>query len=248
MKSRDSRPSQSARRKAAVRDVPPKDNTLGPCFVPHEYESRADPSYFEDFAPGSNHKIYQPDVYSLAALMASIRGGRLIDIGCGKAEKLLKYSRRFKIVGVDFGPNIEYCARTHRWGEWISHDLESEAGLPLPLQDLQGAVIVCADVIEHLLQPLILLGKLRRCVDSGACVLLSTPERMLLRGTRLKGPPSNPNHVREWKIGELRALLLHLGFEIQFLGLTANNHVDRRMSTILAVLSRLNVNAMPGSS
>ena len=72
-------------------------------------------------------------------------------------------------------------------------------------------------------------------------MLLSTPERDLARGSGDRGPPSNPHHIREWTIGELRALLLHFGFEIPFLGLTANNSVDREMSTIIAILTSRDV-------
>ncbi len=43
--------------------------------------------------------------------------------------------------------------------------------------------------------------------------------------------------MREWSISELRALLLSIGFEIVYMGLTADNDEDREMSTIIAVLT-----------
>lgn len=221
-----------------VDDIPASNHSLQDYFVRANYRPRLTPAYFDDFVPGTGHKVYQPDVYSLAECLASLGARRIIDVGCGKGEKLQSLLERFQVVGIDCGANIDYCQRTYAFGQWITHDLEADSTFPFASSDLQDSIIICSDVIEHLVNPLALLRSLKKCVDYGACVLLSTPERELVRGISDQGPPANPAHIREWTLGELRSLLLHLGFHIPFLGLTANNNVDRQMSTILAILLR----------
>lgn len=170
---------------------------------------------------------------------AAVCSRRIVDVGCGRGGKLKAFADAFEVTGIDFGPNIDYGSKTHPFGLWLEFDFEAESSFPLDGVDLTGHVVICADVIEHLVSPLPLLRHLKGCVDRGACVLLSTPERELLPRGRPQGPPKNPAHVREWSIGELRILLTWLGFPIRYLGLTASNDVTRHMTTMLAVLYRI---------
>lgn len=220
----------------AVVDTPPTDHSPQNYFIRPDYRPRQTPQYFHDQLPGTSPKIYQPDVYTLAECFASIGKQRIIDVGCGKGEKLQALSKKFKIIGLDIGSNIEFCQQTYAFGRWIAHDFESDREFPLDSTDIQDSIVICADVIEHLVNPMPLLDNLKRCNDNGACVLLSTPERDIHLGPNDPGPPANLAHVREWTISEFRTLLLYCGFDIALLGITANNNVDRRMSTILAIL------------
>ena len=74
-------------------------------------------------------------------------------------------------------------------------------------------LVICADVIEHLDDPTILLELLRAAAKPNSPILISTPCR-----DRLLGPealrPSNPEHVREWTDEELSVWLRSEGFEI----------------------------------
>ena len=221
---------------APINDRMPEGRHAQDHFLRPGYHARSAPQYFEDFTPAGEPRVYQPDVYSLADALASAGSRRVVDIGCGKAGKLRRLAEHHDITGVDIGINIEFCRKEHAFGRWIEHDIESPDPLPLHDVDLNHVIVICADVIEHVVDPYRLLGKLKTCTDRGALVLLSTPERDLVRGHADPGPPQNPAHVREWAIAELRALLLHAGFDIPYLGLTVNDHVRREMSTILAVL------------
>jgi len=200
------------------------------------YQHRPVPEYFHDFEGGT---VWQPDVYGeLPEFAARLGATRIIDVGCGTAAKLAALHPNFEIVGIDHGPNIERCRERYGFGTWIEHDLESADTLPLDAELLRGAVIVCGDVIEHLVEPARLLAALRRALEHAEAVVLSTPDRDLTWGPEHAGPPPNPCHVREWNRDELVALLRSAGFEHVAAGHTRSNDQGPARNTILACLFR----------
>ena len=204
----------------------------GPYFIKSGYQHRSDTSYFLESRRGV--VVYQPDVYRRAADIARKVGAhRIVDIGCGDGEKLVALYPEFEVVGIDYGENLEQCRKQFDVGTWLEHDIESDD--PLPVMDLERAVIVCADVIEHLVRPEKLLAKLRGALATCSAVVMSTPERNLRQGVHHTGPPPNPAHVREWTINEFSALLAAEGFHGR-VGLTRSNNHSSLRNTILAEL------------
>ena len=201
-------------------------------FLKPGYRSRPQPEYFVD---ENLDAVWQPDVYPEAAALGRRLGARkIVDVGCGTAGKLVELHPEFEIVGVDFGPNIETCRERYDFGTWIETDLDREDSLGF--SEVAGGVLVCADVIEHLVHPERLLKLLRGALDQGAAaLLLSTPERELYNEPGHLGPPPNTAHVREWAIDELEEFMASEGLEGSF-GLTRSNDVMPYMQTILAVV------------
>lgn len=194
-----------------------------------DYRHRPSPEYFADTP---TRVIFQPDVYAHAADVAQALGAtRIIDFGCGTAGKLMELAPRYEVVGIDYGPNIEVCRRTHPDGRWVEDDFD----VPGPVDiDAAGAVVVCSDVIEHVRDPDVLTAKLRATLEHGVrAVLISTPERELTRGLAHDGPPPNRAHVREWTIRELGAYLRRAGFAHGSAGLSRNNTRENVAHTIL---------------
>ena len=210
---------------------------LNPDYVP-----RLTPDYYEDVDPGT---VWQPDVYRLLRDLARIRGCReVVDVGCGRAGKLVSLHPEFSIVGIDVGSNLEHCRETYPWGRWIDANLEPSrlvtdlaSQLPSTASGSSGRAIVCADVIEHLVDPSGLLESLSRLLKTAEFALVSTPERDLARGVGHNGPPPNPAHVREWSLRELRALLEGRGMTVAFAGLTATSSrtFEAKTGLVLAV-------------
>lgn len=201
-------------------------------FLPENYVARTEPEYFVD---DDLNAVWQPDVYPETATVARRLGARtIVDVGCGTAAKLVALHPEFEIVGIDYGPNIEACRARYDVGTWIDLDLDQASALGLTV--FEEAVIVCADVIEHLVRPERLLRLLRTAIDGGArALLLSTPERELYNKAGHLGPPPNTAHVREWTIDELERFLASEGLLGHF-GLTRSNDVVPYMQTILAVV------------
>lgn len=199
------------------------------------YVARDEPEYFLDLVDCDI--VYQPDVYLTAAHVArTLSATRIVDIGSGSGEKLVELHPEFELMGIDFGANLDGCRARYPWGEWRHHDLEEEVDLPVSGDELEGAVIVASDVIEHLKRPELLLRKLALSLRHARAVIISTPERDATYGAVQLGPPRNPAHVREWTQHELGTFLESEGLRYGDVGLTRSNDADDLLATTLAVL------------
>lgn len=205
-------------------------------FIRNGYRSRDDPSY--DSRVGDDDIVWQPDVYPEAARVAAALGAScIIDVGAGDGAKLAQLHPQFELIGTDLpGPNLDHCRASYPHVEWIEHDAESVEPLPVADDVLARSIVVCCDVIEHLLRPDRLLDTLRDALDVARAVVLSTPARDLTWGADHLGPPPNPSHVREWTVDELAALLDIFGFRHRTISLTRSNDRLNEHKTILCRL------------
>ena len=135
-------------------------------LIKQHYAAREQPRYFADVDSGVT---FQPDVYDTAAAVARGLGARrIVDVGTGQGRKLASLHPQLEVVGIDFGSNLEHARRTYPFGTWIEADLDQPGPLPLDPEQLQGAVVVCADVIEHVQDPALLLDKLKGTLAAAA--------------------------------------------------------------------------------
>lgn len=205
--------------------------------LPAGYRARPQPEYYVDSAEGDGGVTWQPDVYPLAADLARSLGcNTIVDIGCGHARKLSQLHPEFELIGVDYGPNIAHCRQQYRFGTWLEADLENDTLLPIPDRVLSRSVVVCSDVIEHLVDPRPLLDTLRTLLQQAPAVVISTPDRVRTHGPAQMGPPPNPAHTREWELGEFQRLLQREGFHIAAATHTRSNDRDHQPATIVAVV------------
>lgn len=203
--------------------------------LPPSYTARLEPQYFNDVL--TDAAFWQADVYRLAAKLARQAGiQRIVDIGCGRAGKLAALAGEFEIVGIDYGANIEYCKATYPAGKWITSDFEAST---LPSELFHGAVVICADVIEHLKSPDALIETLRNAVETAAYVLVSTPDRERLYSSAQNGPPANLAHVREWTLAELEAWFTSEKLPVRWSGWTISfDKQPDHVHTCLIILSK----------
>lgn len=209
---------------------------MGNWYLPEGYIERLDPAYHDDAALAVGDIVHQPEVYDVADYLRRVTGrSTIVDVGCGNAKKLRGLEAQ-RHVGIDFGPNISWCRSEYRdWGEWHEADLSDPLGIGLARLASDDAVVICADVIEHLPEPGSLIALLAAFHERGAIVITSTPDRIRVRGANHQGPPPNPAHVREWALAEYAALLAERGLPSVYAGYTLNNSVDRLPTTIITI-------------
>ncbi len=226
--------------KPVVTTAPSKSYSLKP-----SYRSRDRIHYFEDNVTETTGVVWQPCVYPLAAEIANYFGcHRLIDVGCGHADKLVALHKHFQITGIDYGKNIEYCRRKYPFGDWLETDLEKPGDLGLDSALIDDSIIICSDVVEHVLDPSILVGKLRRLLDFAPALVISTPERDLTHGAQHNGPPPNPSHVREWNLAEFQAFMESEGLAVDYISVSPSNDQTFEHKTIVAVVSQPRLDAI----
>ncbi|GAA1934940.1 hypothetical protein GCM10009716_47470 [Streptomyces sodiiphilus] len=208
-------------------------------FIRNGYRSRDRVEYFLDETDDT--VTWQPDVYPYAAARARELGRDVvIDIGCGRAGKLASLAAErsdWSYIGVDYGDNLVWCRDNHPFGEWIEVDLESAERLPIAPGLVRRSLVVCSDMIEHLVNPMPALSLIRGLLMEGStAAVLSTPARECRSGYDAPGPPRNPSHVREWASDEFRALLQASGFDIRYAGLTRSDDASNGLSTQLLLV------------
>ncbi len=147
---------------------------------------------------------YQYGVYRFARKLAEdIAARTVLDLGCGLATKLNRFfDERFHLIGVDTDGAVALCRRLHRRGNYVSLDLDDPT-VSIERLPARPDLVICADVIEHVERPDVLLRLCRGMAERGAPIVLSTPCRHRLMGPVARRP-SNPEHVREWSQEELR--------------------------------------------
>lgn len=195
-------------------------------FLPENYVRRSAPEYFND----STAQLYQPDVYYFAQKLAEGFGAQtLIDIGCGNGDRVVEISKNIKCIGMDFGNNLNSAKNKYPDKSWLNINFEESM---LHLLDVPNkGFVICADVIEHLINPMHLIEYLRGILPNVYGIVISTPDRDRARGVSHLGPPTNLSHVAEWSKEELNLFLKNNGLVPMLHGFTRNISNNTTRST-----------------
>lgn len=140
----------------------------------------------------------QNEVYKIASIIANLHNlNKIMDIGCGSGFKLLKYFKNKDTVGIDIPEVVENLKELYRDRKWLNSDFRGEWIGKIDL-------VICSDVIEHLIDPDELLTFVKRV--NPRFFIVSTPNRDTIDPvkypTSQSGPPMNKWHVREWSFQE----------------------------------------------
>ena len=163
--------------------------------IKEDYISRDSYYHYDDT---SETDEYQDKVYETAyKLFKKNNFNRVLDIGCGSGYKLIKYFKDYNFVGLEIEPTLSWLKKTYPNHNWRKGDFSHK---------IMGSydIIICADVIEHLVDPDDLINYLKNIDFKYA--IISTPERNAIRkyqkGYTWNGPPNNLAHIREWEFTE----------------------------------------------
>ena len=121
---------------------------------------------------------------------------KILDLGCGSGHKLLTYFQGLEVIGFEIEPTLQWLKNKYPNNRWELSDFKKPFKEPVDL-------VICCDVIEHILDPDALL----RWISSIDCklIVLSTPDRTIFKNE--KGPPRNICHIREWTFEEFKAYI-----------------------------------------
>lgn len=195
--------------------TPPPPERFG---LPAAYRQQTAAFTHDDISPGEYWNAdrlaasgkYQYHVYRWAAELVRERGlASVLDAGCGPATKLSRLVAPVcgDIEGIDQISGVEAARRLNAPGKFTPIDLERPTVAPWRTFDL----IICSDVVEHLLDPDPMMRFLRGFCNARTLLLFSTPDRARLHGRDCLAS-TKPEHVREWTYPEFRRFLNSRGF------------------------------------
>ncbi|TNI51818.1 methyltransferase domain-containing protein [Aeromonas veronii] len=144
---------------------------------------------------------WQLEVYLHAlGLMVKNNFKSVADIGCGSGFKLITYLSDYHTIGYELDMNVSRLKSIYPTKDWRVSNFENNRS------EIDVDVIICSDVVEHLVDPDLLMEYLSR--QNFKYLLISTPDRNLVYGDEdpaFFGPPRNYAHQREWSYSEFNS-------------------------------------------
>lgn len=164
------------------------------------------------------YEFPRPDVLELVPLSAR----RVLDVGCGggKLGASIQQRQGAHVTGIELHPSAIEAA-VQRLDEVLIGDIQN-AAIEFPAGQVD--CVICADVLEHLRDPLPVLRKIRRWLAPEGTLVTSIPNvrhhtvlRSLLAGnwTYESAGLLDEDHVRFFTRREIEKLLFRAGFSIQ---------------------------------
>lgn len=173
--------------------------------------SESDPAYWNAERLAASGR-YQYHVYAWAAELAAERGLRsVLDVGCGPATKLARLVHPVcpDVEGIDQPSGVAAARALGAPGRFVEVDLERPAAAPWRTFDL----IICSDVVEHLIDPDPMMAYLKGFAHERTLAVFSTPDRARLHGRDCMAS-TKAEHVREWTGPEFGRFLRSRGYRV----------------------------------
>ena len=138
--------------------------------------------YIDDinFDKGSNY--FTP---ILNHILKKVDAKKICDIGCGNGVFTVAIKDKIKcqLIGVDSSEYALHQAKSNGFDETIKvNDLSSDI---LPIESNSQDLVICKDVLEHLINPVFLIEEISRILKNEGLALLHVPNHFPIWG-RLK--------------------------------------------------------------
>jgi SAM-dependent methyltransferase len=124
-------------------------------------------------------------------------GGRILDIGCRDCKLTRYYSKGNLVIGSD----IDFDALLYCKDGEINNLINIDITYGLPFIDQIFDVVVCGELLEHVMIPDIILSEIKRVLKKNGKVIGSVPlvyhlqnRLRVLRGKRLDNDPTHTQH------------------------------------------------------
>lgn len=187
---------------------------------------------------------------------------RMLDVGCGNGLFLERIRRRLpgaRLTGIDFSQyQVEHPV------DPSLRLLQADLTRGIPCEDGSFDVVYAAEIIEHLLDPDLLLGEIHRVLSPGGTLVLTTPNlcawynrALFLFGVqplfvesstrsstvgsgflrRFKRGSTPVGHVRIFNLDAIRDLLANNGFEVAALRGASFDYFPRALRLLDAAIA-----------
>lgn len=174
-----------------------------------------------------------PPPEHLASFVRSLGpAGSALDLGCGDG-RLTAALQAGELTAADVS---QVALDRAAWRLPEARFVQLALDEPLPFADGAFDLVLCAETLEHVRDVQLLLSEVRRVLQPGGTVAVTTPAHsratgldVLVRGFERRFPPLSP-HVRFFTRRSLSQVLGELGFEVE--------SIRRRSGTLLALASR----------
>ncbi len=197
---------------------------LPPCELDTSDEYAAADPYSVEARIGSDFHLRRIECTLELLREAAKRAGnarelRILDLGCGQGHITERMRQEFpgaELSGVDYSISaIDYAA-----GHFPGIDFIVGNAYTCPYADGYFDVVVCNNLWEHVPDPLVLLGEIRRLLRPDGFVIISTPSRYRIRNLVrvLLGKPVvlvSAHHVTEYTVGQVIEQLAYGGFAMR---------------------------------
>lgn len=129
------------------------------------------------------------------------KSSRVLDVGCGDGALSGQVFKRFgcEINGIDIEQKAIELAKEKFSEHGYNGSFSIVDGYDYPFEDSYFDVVFCADVIEHVADPIQMLCEMRRVLRPGGVLIVSTPIKVTEK-------PMSKEHVQEWFESEFSKL------------------------------------------
>ncbi|MBI4389317.1 MAG: glycosyltransferase [Nitrospinae bacterium] len=176
------------------------------------------PGLSPDGKPDSYYHNVRQDIFPLIPQAARC----ILEVGCaaGMTGRALKETRGAFVAGIEMDPGAAREARRNL-DDVLEGNIET---MDLPYEENSFDCIILADILEHLVDPLTALKKLRGCLKPGGTVVASIPNvqffgliNSLAEGnwTYQKEGILDETHLRFFTFREIEKLFKDAGFAIE---------------------------------
>jgi len=133
----------------------------------------------------------------------------VVDVGCGSGYKLVNVLGEYNTIGIETEPCYSILQSKYPTKKWLKSGEPEKDFLQYDIQNID--VVICSDVIEHIINPDNLVDYLLSL--NSKYYIISTPCRNILCNhpkfsksykKSWNGPPLNICHVREWTMDEFK--------------------------------------------
>ena len=157
------------------------------------------------------NRFNQRFIEKLGCLIPPSGNVKLFDVGCGEGFMLNLVNQQYPNVEL-YGCDINESAVNFAKQQVPKADLFVCDGSNINVPSHSFDVIVCTEVLEHVLEPEKILAEIKRVLKPGGSVLLSVPHEPffmlgnLVSGRHIKTFGNHPEHVVHFSMRKLRKI------------------------------------------